>query len=514
MSRLKLVLGLAICLGFLALATWFFLDDPSARRQRPRVAPAPSVQSVAPASVAVAEPEPEPIRPKRVNTRSLKGRVTDADKAPLAQTRVTVTIDGRDFRTRTDVDGRYAFDGLPRKAGRVEFVATGYERERERAAVNRAVIDVRLTPRAGLIVLVRALGEPVDDARVTLQRTGVWTGVRIPFATGTSDGSGRAFLRFPDGVEVDTLVARHSAHGSVSVSAPAPGSGQIILDLPGGGYVTGRVIDQDRVPIQSVSITASGRSIRQMPTQSFDSSDGTYRFGPVAPGTLTLHAAAEGYQPGKRKIVVKSGETLTGADLMLKASLNLIGRVTDAESGDPIAGAQVIPAEWRAGALAESVGAYTDEDGRYILSALPGNRTSVRVKADGYRSVLIGGVQGPPGEAVTRDFSLTRQRTDQVPATELTGIGAVLSRHPKGVRIGRILDGGPAGEVLAQGDVVVAIDGQKIGGQNISKAAQAIRGEEGTDIELMVLRGGAGEPVPLVITRSRVTVPSRHHPRN
>lgn len=510
MSRFKLALGLAICLVFLALATWFFLDDPAARRQRPRVAPAPSVQSVAPESVAVAEPEPQPVRPKRVNTRGLKGRVTNADDAPLAETRVTLTIGKRDFRTRTDVDGRYAFDGLPRKAGRVEFVATGYERERERSAVDRGVIDVRLTPRAGLIVLVRALGEPVDDARVTLQRTGV----RIPFATGTSDASGRAFLRFPDGVEVDTLVARHSAHGSVSVSAPAPGPGQITLDLPGGGYVTGRVIDQDRVPIQSVSITASGRSIRQMPTQSFDSSDGTYRFGPVAPGTLTLHAAAEGYQPGKRKIVVESGETLTGADLMLKASLNLIGRVTDAESGDPIAGAQVIPAEWRAGALAESVGAYTDDNGRYTLSALPGNRTSVRVKADGYRSVLIGGVQGPPGEAVTRDFSLTRQRTDQVPATELTGIGAVLGRHPKGVRIGRILDGGPAGEVLAQGDVVVAIDGQKIGGQSISKAAQAIRGEEGTDIELMVLRAGTGEPVPVVITRSRVTVPSRRHPRN
>ena len=508
MSRLKLVFGLAICLGFLALVTWFFLDDPAARRQRPRIAPASIAQNTtAPASIAV-EPEPEPIRPKRVDSRALSGRVTDVDDAPLAQTRVTVTINGRDYRTRTDADGRYAFDALPQKAGRVEFVATGYEPERERAGIKRAVIDVRLTALPGLIVLVRALGEPVDDARVTLGRKGV----RIPFAVGTSDTSGRAFLRWPEGVSINTLIVRHPSHGHVTVDGPEPG--QMTVELPGGGFVTGRVYDQDRAPISQVSITASGRAIGQMPTQSFDSSDGTFRFGPVAPGTLTLHAAAEGYQPGKRKIQVKSGETLTGADLMLKASMSLVGRVTDAESGDPIGGAQVIP-DMRTGALAESVGAYTDDDGRYTLNALPDNRTSIRVKAEGYRSVLIGGVQGPPGEQVRRDFSLTRQRKDERPATELTGIGAVLGRHAKGVRIGRIIDGGPAAEVLAQGDVVVAVDGSAISGQDIGKAAQAIRGEEGTDIELMVLRGGTGEPVPVVITRSRVTVPSpRHRHRN
>lgn len=507
MSRLKLALGLAICLAFLALVTWFFIDDPAARRLRPRVAAAPaSVVAPAPASVAT-EPEPEPLRPQRVNTRALTGRVTDLEAVPLAQTRVTITIDGRAFRTRTDADGRYAFDALPRKAGRVEFVATGFERERERAGVDRGVINVRLSPRAGLIVIVRALGEPVDDARVMLKRAGL----RVPLATGTSDASGRAFMRWPK-VDVDQLIARHPAHGEVTVDVAGPG--QMTVDLPGGGFVTGRVFDQNRAPISRVSITASGRGLGQMPTQSFDSSDGSFRFGPVAPGALTLHAAAEGYQPGERTIRVTSGETLANADLMLKASVSLVGRVTDAESGDPIAGAQVIPAEWRAGALAESVGAYTDDDGRYTLNALPGKRTSVRVKAEGYRSVLIGGVQGPPGEAVTRNFSLTRQRTDERPATELTGIGAVLARDPKGVRIGRILDGGPAAEVLSQGDVVVAIDGETIAGRNIGKAAQAIRGEEGTDIELMVLRGGAGEPVPVVITRSRVTVPSRHHRRN
>jgi hypothetical protein len=195
----------------------------------------------------------------------------------------------------------------------------------------------------------------------------------------------------------------------------------------------------------------------------------------------------------------------------LKASFSLTGRVTDARSGDPIEGAQVIPAEWGSGGLAESMGGYTDSDGRYALNALPGGRTSVRVKAEGYRSVLIGGVEGQPGDAVERDFSLTAQRKDQVPASELTGIGAVLGRHPEGVRIGRLMDGGPAAEFLEQGDVVVAIDGEPIKGKSIGVAAQAIRGEEGTDIELMVRRGGEGEPVPVVITRSRVTVPGRHH---
>lgn len=507
MSRFATILGVFLCVALLGGVVWYAVaDSPTAQRPRLRLAPAAALESSA---QPVSNPAPQaPVEPVKspAQLRVVEGVVRDTAKSRLIGVTTLVQIGGRTWRTQTDAKGRYRFDDLPRKAGRVKWWGTGYETLQKSLKPDATRLDATLDDKPGLRVVVTALGEPVEDAVVSLIRRG-W---RVPVGRSETDAGGRGWLAWPD-EGAQSVMVRHPAHGMAQATVSGPG--EVALDLPGGGWITGRVTDQDGNPVAGVSITASSRMIGRLPLQSFDSNDGSFKFGPVAPGKLTLHGAAEGYQPAKRKVVVESGETVEGADLKLKASFSLTGRVTDARSGDPIEGAQVIPAEWRAGGLAESVGGYTDDDGRYTLNALPGGRTSVRVKADGYRSVLIGGVEGRPGDTIERDFSLTAQRKDQVPASELTGIGAVLGRHPDGVRIGRLMDGGPAAEVLEQGDVVVAIDGESVKGKPIGIAAQAIRGEEGTDIELMVRRGGKGEPVPVVITRSRVTLPSRHHRR-
>lgn len=506
MSRLATALGALFCLALLVGVVWYAASDaPSAQRPRLRLAPA-TPASTAP-EIDPVEPEPSaaPVR-RAPQARGLEGVVRDADDAPVHGARGVVQIGKRTWRTQTDAQGRYRFDELPRKAGRVLWKATGFEVADQRLSAQATTLDVVLDARPGLRVLVVHDGAPVEGATLTLLRRGA----RRPAGVSRSDAGGRGWMAWPE-AGAQTLMARHPAHGVASLSVSEPGP--VTIELPSGGWVSGRVLDQSGAPVAGVSITVSGRWRTGLPLQSFDSADGSFTFGPVGAGKLTLHAAAEGYQPAQRRVEIKSGETIEGADLQLKASFNLEGRVTDARTGDPIEGAQVIPAEWRSGGLAESVGGYTDGDGRYLLNALPGGRTSVRVKAEGYRSVLIGGVEGQPGDTIERDFSLTAQPRDQVPASELTGIGAVLGRHRDGVRIGRLMHGGPAAEVLNTGDVVVAIDGESIKGKPINAAAQAIRGEEGTDIELLVRRGGKGEPVPVVITRTRVTVPSRHHRR-
>lgn len=509
MSRIRLLVMGALCLGFLALATWFFLDDPASRRARPRTVEAPA--TAAPQTVAAPQSEAAldlPAVPKPApDRRALTGRVTDVDGNALVQARVALRIDGRRYTDRTDVQGRFTLDALPRKAGRIEAEATGHEEARRRVAADATTIDLTLDRRDGLVVQVRHADRPVAGAHVMA----FTEGRARPIRSQRADGGGLAFFAWPE-QGIVRVGARDGAHGNGIAEVQGPG--RVDVELPAGAFITGRVTDTRGDAVGGFSITARSRGVWNTPTQSFESMDGSYRYGPVAAGTLTVHAAAEGHQPAERTVTVEAGETARGIDFKLDASVRLVGRVFDSKTRDPIEGAHIIPAEWRAGLLAESVGTYSDADGRYTLTALPGKRTSVRVKADGYRSVLIGGVEGPPGGEVRRDFGLTPQPTDQRPATELTGIGAVLARHSKGVRIGRILDGGPAGEVLEAGDIVVAIDGEPIAGKGMAPAAQAIRGEEGTDVELMVLRGGAGEPVPVVITRGRVTVPDRHHRRN
>ena len=298
----------------------------------------------------------------------------------------------------------------------------------------------------------------------------------------------------------------------VEVDSP----GEVTLVLPGGGYISGRVVDRHGDPVPEFSVTASPftRRTGAPPAQSFDDRHGRFKLGPISPGKIRIWAAAEGFQPvSKAGLRVVAGETLSGVVLKLKRSAILVGRVTDASNGRGIDGALVVPAEWRSGALAETVGALTNATGRYRLAALPGKRTSIRVTAEGYRPLLVGGIQGPPGKEVRRDFAMTPQTRGTVPGQELMGIGAVLKKHRQGVEIGDLVKGGPAASDLEKGDVVVMVGGVSARKGGIGRVAQAIRGEEGTNVVLWVKRQGRGEPERVVITRARVMMPDKHHRR-
>jgi hypothetical protein len=250
------------------------------------------------------------------------------------------------------------------------------------------------------------------------------------------------------------------------------------------------------------------RGLGGPPAQEFESPDGRFSLGPLSAGNHRLWAVAPGYQPARSvRVKVESGETLSGVELVLLRSGTVTGQVTDADTGKPIQGAWVLAAEWRAAALAESVGATTDADGRYTLRSVPGRRTSLRVRATGYHSLLAGGVECDPGREMVRDFALTPVARGKRAGNQLTGIGAVLKGQKDGVLIRELIQGGPAAEVLMAGDVVVMVDDLEVAGASLKEVAQAIRGEVDTDVVLWVKRAGEAEPVRVVITRKRVQYP-------
>jgi hypothetical protein len=517
MKRSAFALAAVVLLLALAGLVYLVVTPASA----PRAADAgPRAAAPAPPDAGAAPPEAPPpasaaARPVDA-PRSLFGVVTNRAGEPIAGATVRLVAEKTPDRiVRTAADGRFTVDRLPARATRLEVSARGYTpRAFDRPAfpaAPRARWDVVLDPAAGVHGVVLANGEPAAGARVLVFPR---DGVRVPpLAAAVSDGSGR-FALDPQRPGPYRLTAVHGQHGTAAQEVAGPG--EVTLHLPGGGFIEGRVVDPEGDPVQSFTVSASAlaRGHGGPPAQSFESGDGAFRLGPVAPGVHVVWAVAEGYQPGERKRVqVMPGETSGGVVLKLQRSATLTGRVTDAVTRRPIAGAWVVPAEWDSGALAESVGAMTDADGRYTLRALPGLRTSIDVRADGYRPLLGGGVQGAPGGTVVRDFSLSPQPRDEVPASELTGIGAVLGPHPSGVRLQSIIEGGPASAALNEGDVVVMVGGEKIGPRDMGKAAQAIRGEIGTDVELWVLRDGQGEPERVVLRRDRVVLPEPHHPR-
>jgi carboxyl-terminal processing protease len=93
----------------------------------------------------------------------------------------------------------------------------------------------------------------------------------------------------------------------------------------------------------------------------------------------------------------------------------------------------------------------------------------------------------------------------ELPALELTGIGAVITAKGDILLIGKVLKGnGAEAAGLVTGDVIVTVDGEGVADLGFQGSIQHIRGPEGSTVELGVLKQGAGEPVLVDVQRMRI----------
>jgi len=506
--RVASTIGFVGLLIAMFIALWVGMSDPTP--------PAPSVAETSTAPKPKPKPKKRaaPTSPAPIIHHALVGTVRAPDGVPIRNATVRVVYDRDKTKlAQTDRSGGFVIIRLPRQLDRLEFSARGYAPEIHTTPMlppqRRVRWDAELAPADGVYGVVVSGRFPAVDALVTIRRPGE----RRYLAKTQADLSGRFALDWPDEDGPFELRAFHGEHGRTKLTVEAPG--EVTLELPGGGYIMGRVVQVGGDPIESFSVTASPliAELGGPPAQSFDEINGRFSLGPLAPGRIRLWAAAHGFRPRHSKVVTLApGETLEGIVLEMEPSASLTGTVTDASTGQPIEGAFVKPAEWRSRALAEGVAAYTDAEGKYRLSALPGRRTSFTVEAEGYRKALVGGVEAKSDGELVRDFALTSKYSDDRAVSELTGIGAVLGRTRQGVRVARIIEDGPAADALNSGDVIVMVNGMNARGR-LRQTVQAIRGEEGSDVVLWVKRGGRGEPERVVLTRRRVAFENQR-PRN
>lgn len=94
---------------------------------------------------------------------------------------------------------------------------------------------------------------------------------------------------------------------------------------------------------------------------------------------------------------------------------------------------------------------------------------------------------------------------------EFSGIGAEIGIRDDQLMIIAPLDGTPADKAgLRPQDAIIAIDGEDTSDIGIQQAVTRIRGEEGTDVTLTIVRGNES-PKEITITRGQIEVPSVEH---
>lgn len=91
------------------------------------------------------------------------------------------------------------------------------------------------------------------------------------------------------------------------------------------------------------------------------------------------------------------------------------------------------------------------------------------------------------------------------------GIGAYVSQDVKTgiITIVKPFEGGPAYEAgVLPGDIIYKVLGEEVTGKDLSEIVSKMKGEEGTTVDIEIIREGESEPIKLTIERRTVEVPT------
>ena len=151
-----------------------------------------------------------------------------------------------------------------------------------------------------------------------------------------------------------------------------------------GTSISGRVIDDETgLPISNVEISARPLGERNLSWDRTDSNGKYILKGPPV-GVMEVQVNGQGYIKERISVVTREAQVVKAPDFRLRLGTTISGRVTDGETGLPIANVD-IDADPLHKAGSHSY-ARTDSGGRYMLEGVaPGNYTiKVRANRQGY----------------------------------------------------------------------------------------------------------------------------------
>jgi RNA polymerase sigma-70 factor (ECF subfamily) len=262
--------------------------------------------------------------------------------------------------------------------------------------------------------VVDALDAPLADAKVELLRSAALRATLDDLVdlvepetvdSTTSDAEGR--FRFFVEAHRSYYLAAHTSN-STGFSGEHYGGEEVELRLERRCSLHGRVSTADGVAVPEAFVSLDPANARFSRTTKTDA-DGGYALPDLAPGLgLIWVRSTAGGNTLRIGVELRPGSD-TVQDVVLEPGVAIRGRVTDASTRLPVAGARI---SWsgESGTLDSRFTIESDADGEYRLLGLPRNwQRDVVVRATGYGRVdrLV---RTSAGDEIVADFVLTRGR--------------------------------------------------------------------------------------------------------
>ena len=295
-------------------------------------------------------PSEEPVRIVLQPSSAVEGRAVDPDGKPIAGAQVSLIPEapaamGRGFvmftteNVRNAVsgdDGAFRMEDVPpgtyqlqgRAAGRRNAEMSGLE---VRPAQDLANVEVVLQAGAVVEGRVSSGGRPVPGAEVEVAEPETSIAmIRIHPPNVTSDGDG--FYRL-DGVAPGSRTVRVRREGfSTAARDLEVRAGENVLDfsLDAGAEVSGRVVDEDGVPVAAAHVVIhEGFNSWDLPN-AVSQPDGTFTLSGVADGSYKISASKEGYARTDGEPLTVSGN-VSGVELRLSVGGAIVGQISGLE---------------------------------------------------------------------------------------------------------------------------------------------------------------------------------------
>ena len=389
---------------------------------------------------------------------TFSGRVVDNNGVPVADAEVLYSVGSNSSEpaTRTGVDGKFRFEFPRPELKRWDFVsivathpkhAIGW---RNMAPQNAADIEIQLaTP--GIIAgkIMNETGEPIQNAEAGIQylvssnrRPGErnvglgWDD--MPISPAKTDTNGTFVLHgLPQGATTNLATQGLGYAKEVHFKVPVGAEG-LEFQLKREGRIEGRLSYAGTdAPVKDATVALQGIHPTTGWGRARVDANGNYLLENLAVGmyNLYLDEGPEGWTAvAKELIKVVEGQTVSKVDLTLVRGGFITGRVTDRDTGEPIANHYI---SFQDAARPESQAAghstETDENGVYRFRAAPGRAMVSTSAPEGYQNI------GP----VRRYVDVVEAETVAVDFQFLKGVelvGRILTESGKPVAGARITD--------------------------------------------------------------------------